>query len=290
MNRRIFPSFLRIVLIVVSMLLVLVSCSQKQEPQDNRVLNMESLKDGLHMLSIIVPADSDQLDTILVPSDRIKDLHISRKTFKLVYAKHRSDRLLSEPRAYLPNHEFPSFHNRNWHKDALDTIYVNYGKDAITDSIPRAEIPRFPKRMVEKFFAKVPTSDGKKITPRLRRDLVKRHNFFINCGTVLSDTITLNYKLSVLEGPDEIELQHSGFCGADRFFSADHCGYRVMVSCLPPKPKDIALTSPFRTRYRLVSRGELPAGKKFKWKIRYTDQYGRGGIIKLKTVVSQPKE
>lgn len=273
---------------IFSLGLALVFSACSSDSDDNRVLNMESIQNCRSLLSVVVPGISRELDTILIPCTEITDLHISKKTFKLEY-KTSARQLFGRPQDVLPQGAFKYQTCEN----VLDTIYVNHGKNAITDSIPHAEIPKFPKKDLIWFFAKVPAFDTistantlkqhsektKLIVALLKRDGSK------NCGAVLSDTLVLNYDLEVLEGPKEIILQQSGFCHRDNF-PKTQCGLlHYSISCIAPRIVNISLTTLYQKRYRLIALNDLPAGKTFKWKIKYTDQYNRSGIIDLKTVV-----
>lgn len=301
---------------IFSLGLVLVFSACSSDSDDNRVLNMESIQNCRSLLSVVVPGISRELDTILIPCTEITDLHISKKTFKLEY-KTSARQLFGRPQDVLPQGAFKYQTCEN----VLDTIYVNHGKNAITDFIPRAEVPKFPKKDLIQFFAKVPAPapDKADSIPRPKGSIkdraqqyAKAHVFDTtsaryasmqqqyaikllfdelkkseskNCGTVLSDTLVLNYDLDVLEGPKEIKLQRSGSCHSDEFRRIC-CGLScTMISCLPAPIINISLTTLYQKRYRLVALDDLPVGKTFKWKIRYTDQYSRTGIIDLKTVV-----
>lgn len=274
---------------IFSLGLALAFSACSSDSDDNRVLDMKSIQNCRSLLSIVVPGISRELDTILIPCTQITGLHISKKTFKLEYKTSASYLSSGDPQSVLPQRAFKYLTNKN----VLDTIYVNHGKNAITDSIPHAEIPKFPKKDLIWFFAKVPAFDTistantlkqhsektKLIVALLKRDGSK------NCGAVLSDTLVLNYDLEVLEGPKEIILQQSGFCHRDNF-PKTQCGLlHYSISCIAPRIVNISLTTLYQKRYRLVALDDLPVGKTFKWKIRYTDQYSRTGIIDLKTVV-----
>lgn len=301
---------------IFSLGLALVFSACSSDSDDNRVLNMESIQNCRSLLSVVVPGISRELDTILIPCTEITDLHISKKTFKLEY-KTSARQLFGRPQDVLPQGAFKYQTCEN----VLDTIYVNHGKNAITDFIPRAEVPKFPKKDLIQFFAKVPAPapDKADSIPRPKGSIkdraqqyAKAHVFDTtsaryasmqqqyaikllfdelkkseskNCGTVLSDTLVLNYDLDVLEGPKEIILQQSGFCHRDNF-PKTQCGLlHYSISCIAPRIVNISLTTLYQKRYRLIALNDLPAGKTFKWKIKYTDQYNRSGIIDLKTVV-----
>lgn len=302
-------------IILLGLVLVFSACSSDSD--DNRVLDMKSIQNCRSLLSIVVPGISRELDTILIPCTQITGLHISKKTFKLEYKTSASYLSSGDPQSVLPQRAFEYQKCKN----VLDTIYVNHGKNAITDSIPHAEIPKFPKKDLIQFFAKVPAPapDKADSIPRPKGSIkdraqqyAKAHVFDTtsaryasmqqqyaikllfdelkkseskNCGAVLSDTLVLNYDLEVLEGPKEIILQQSGFCHRDNF-PKTQCGLlHYSISCIAPRIVNISLTTLYQKRYRLIALNDLPAGKTFKWKIKYTDQYNRSGIIDLKTVV-----
>ena len=136
-----------------------------------------------------------------------------------------------------------------------DTVFINYGESKLTDYLPYRKIPELDTLRIKKLFTTANVDEG----------------------IELSDTIESNYKFSqngLPSGVDFYNVRTADRAKIQGPYTPDNCAIRVSYPSLSVYA------------YQLQKKNNsavVPKDTTITWTLIYTDQYGRGDSLEVKT-------